>query len=229
MKELSLFSGAGGGLLGAKLLGWMHCGYVEINDYCQRVIAQRIEDGILDRAPIFGDINAFIGEGYADAYQGLVDVVTAGFPCQYYSTAARGRQRKSKDLLPETMSVIEIIRPKFALLENTSRKPIRAAAVELSRLGYGCRCAEISSAAVGSIDNRRRYWLYADANIEGESYGTEYEEVASVCRLPKMDWWETEPSVMGMANVLANRVDRLKALGNGQVPIVAATAWELLR
>tara|TARA_R100001377_G_scaffold83410_1_gene64876 strand:- start:324 stop:599 length:276 start_codon:yes stop_codon:yes gene_type:complete len=60
MKELSLFSGAGGGLLGTKLLGWEHCGYVEFNDYCQRVIAQRIDDGFLDEAPIFSDIKAFI-------------------------------------------------------------------------------------------------------------------------------------------------------------------------
>jgi hypothetical protein len=28
---------------------------------------------------------------------------------------------------------------------------------------------------------------------------------------------------------VASRVDRLKALGNGQVPRVAATAWEMLR
>jgi hypothetical protein len=27
---------------------------------------------------------------------------------------------------------------------------------------------------------------------------------------------------------VASRVDRLKALGNGQIPAVAATAWEIL-
>jgi hypothetical protein len=27
---------------------------------------------------------------------------------------------------------------------------------------------------------------------------------------------------------MANRVDRLKAIGNGQVPLCAATAWRLL-
>jgi hypothetical protein len=27
---------------------------------------------------------------------------------------------------------------------------------------------------------------------------------------------------------VANRVDRLRAIGNGQVPIVAATAWRIL-
>ena len=37
MRELSLFTGAGGGLLGTKLLGWEHCGYVESDDYCQPI------------------------------------------------------------------------------------------------------------------------------------------------------------------------------------------------
>jgi len=39
VKELFLFSGAGGGLLGTHLLGWRPVGYVEIDDYCQRVLA----------------------------------------------------------------------------------------------------------------------------------------------------------------------------------------------
>ena len=56
MRELSLFSGAGGGLLGTKLLGWQTVGYVEFNEYCQKVLKQRILDGIFDEAPIFGDI-----------------------------------------------------------------------------------------------------------------------------------------------------------------------------
>jgi DNA (cytosine-5)-methyltransferase 1 len=41
-------------------------------------------------------------------------------------------------------------------------------------------------------------------------------------------WWSTEPAVGRVAHGVANRVDRLKAIGNGQVPIVAATAWEIL-
>jgi hypothetical protein len=28
---------------------------------------------------------------------------------------------------------------------------------------------------------------------------------------------------------VANRVDRLKAIGNGQVPLCAATAWRVLK
>lgn len=41
-------------------------------------------------------------------------------------------------------------------------------------------------------------------------------------------WWPTEPDVGRVANGMAARVDRLKAIGNGQVPRVAATAWEIL-
>lgn len=40
--------------------------------------------------------------------------------------------------------------------------------------------------------------------------------------------WPTEPNVGRVAHGVAARVDRLKAIGNGQVPRVAATAFELL-
>ena len=42
------------------------------------------------------------------------------------------------------------------------------------------------------------------------------------------DWWAAEPGVVRMVHGLAHRVDRLAALGNGQVPIVACRAWERL-
>jgi DNA (cytosine-5)-methyltransferase 1 len=41
-------------------------------------------------------------------------------------------------------------------------------------------------------------------------------------------WWITEPDVGRVANGVAARMDRLKAIGNGQVPAVAATAFRLL-
>jgi DNA (cytosine-5)-methyltransferase 1 len=41
-------------------------------------------------------------------------------------------------------------------------------------------------------------------------------------------WWKTEPRVDRVANGVDARVDRLKAIGNGQVPLCAATAWKLL-
>jgi len=42
------------------------------------------------------------------------------------------------------------------------------------------------------------------------------------------DFWSTEPNVGRVVDGLAFRMDRLKAIGNGQVPLCAATAWRLL-
>ena len=52
--------------------------------------------------------------------------------------------------------------------------------------------------------------------------------------LPSSAWWRQDPAeapesnVGRMADGVAARVDRLKAIGNGQVPIVAALAWRIL-
>lgn len=41
--------------------------------------------------------------------------------------------------------------------------------------------------------------------------------------------WPAEPGMGRVADGVAHRVDRIKALGNGQVPRVAAAAWEILK
>ena len=42
-------------------------------------------------------------------------------------------------------------------------------------------------------------------------------------------WWEAEPDVGRVADGVASRVDRLRALGNGQVPAVVRLAWRELQ
>jgi DNA (cytosine-5)-methyltransferase 1 len=42
------------------------------------------------------------------------------------------------------------------------------------------------------------------------------------------DYWSIEPTIPRVADGVAARVDRLKAIGNGQVPLCAATAWRIL-
>jgi len=168
MRELSLFSGAGGGLLGSKLLGWKTIGYVEFNDYCQRVIAQRIKDGIFDDAPIFGDIRAFIREGYAAVYQGMVDVITAGFPCQPFSVAGKRRgEDDERNMWPETIKCIRIIRPRFALLENVpallAHRYGRRIFGDLAESGYDCKWRVLSAAELGAPHKRDRLWILAYA------------------------------------------------------------------
>jgi DNA (cytosine-5)-methyltransferase 1 len=42
------------------------------------------------------------------------------------------------------------------------------------------------------------------------------------------DWWASESSVQRVVDGVAYRVDRLTAIGNGQVPAVAAVAFKIL-
>ena len=42
-------------------------------------------------------------------------------------------------------------------------------------------------------------------------------------------WWAVEPRVGRVAHGVASRVDRLKAIGNGQVPQVVAAVWRKLK
>jgi DNA (cytosine-5)-methyltransferase 1 len=44
----------------------------------------------------------------------------------------------------------------------------------------------------------------------------------------RREWWQVEPNVGRVADGVAYRVDRLKAIGNGQVPLCAATAFRIL-
>ncbi len=164
MRELSLFSGAGGGLLASRLLGWTTIGYVEYDDYCQRVIAARIRDGHLDDAPVFGDIRAFISEGYADSYQELVDVVSGGFPCQPFSVAGKSEgENDERNMWPETAAVIGRVRPRHVFLENVpgllAHQYAHAIFGELAALGYDCRWQVISAANVGALHRRERLWI----------------------------------------------------------------------
>jgi DNA (cytosine-5)-methyltransferase 1 len=52
--------------------------------------------------------------------------------------------------------------------------------------------------------------------------------IAERTNTSKQGWWEIEPNVGRVAHGVAARVDRLKAIGNGQVSEVARRAWEVL-
>lgn len=41
-------------------------------------------------------------------------------------------------------------------------------------------------------------------------------------------WWQTEPTLDRVVNGFPGRLDQLRAIGNGQVPQVAALAWRIL-
>lgn len=166
LRELSLFSGTGGGLLGTKLLGFRAVGYVERDPYCQAVLEARIRDGLLDRAPIFGDIRAFLRDGWADRYRGLVDVVTAGFPCQPFSVAGKRRaDADERNLWPETAECIRRVRPRFALLENVpglaAHSYFGTVLGDLAALGFDAEWLVLGADDAGAPHRRKRLWILA--------------------------------------------------------------------
>jgi DNA (cytosine-5)-methyltransferase 1 len=147
-------------------------GYVENNDYCQKIIAQRIKDGYLPEAPIFGDIRAFLSEGFAASYQGMVDVVSGGFPCQPFSVAGKRKgDLDERNLWPDTLACIRIVQPAFCLLENVpgllAHPYFGTILRDLAESGYDARWKVISAAELGAPHRRDRLWIMAIATSGG--------------------------------------------------------------
>lgn len=220
--ELALFAGAGGGLLASRLLGWRTVCAVEIDGYRRACLRARQDDGSLEPFPIWDDIRTFDGA----PWRGRVDVVSGGFPCQGYSGAARGRT-VADDLWPEMRRVVADVAPRYVFAENVVRRAIDRAADDLEKMGYHTKALPLSAADLGADHIRKRYWLLAHANNDRE---LRMSLNAKVAQLPSLrpSVWETGPGEPRMADGLANRMERLAATGDGQVPIVAATAWRLL-
>lgn len=91
----------------------------------------------------------------------------------------------------------------------------------------------------GRIANQRRRTRNGtskdDANSSGKSKRKQAIQADSITRGGNArqepgcgDWWAAEPAVVRMVYGIPYGVDRIRALGNAQVPIVAATAWNIL-
>jgi len=223
MNELALFAGAGGGLLGSRLLGHTPVCAVELDEYARRVLLARQQDGHLPKFPIWDDICTFDGK----PWRGRIDIVSGGFPCQPFSSAARGRN-VTPDLWPEMLRVVLAVRSRFVFAENVKREPIERAAADLAGIGYRCRAAQVSGSSVGAPHIRKRWWLLGDSNSHGESMGAEHGEVGRMSIPCRGVWPAPDRGGLRARNGLAHRLDRMRTIGNGQIPAVAALAWHVL-
>ena len=250
MNELALFAGAGGGILGGHLLGWRTVCAVERDAYAAQVLAQRQNDGILRPFPIWSDVCSFDGK----PWRGIVDVVSGGFPCQDISAAGKGAgiDGEKSGLWRHMARIISEVRPRFVLVENSPLLVRRGLAVvvgDLAEMGYDAQWCRISALDAGAPHERDRIWVVAqdvdnaisercepwrlyhreDDGNQLSAAGKYAIQNPVICTAAGYGNWPTEPGMGRVANGVAHRVDRIKALGNGQVPRVAVAAFSMLK
>lgn len=105
--------------------------------------------------------------------------------------------------------------------DNSARQPQQAGQQQECRVG-----AEYSGKDLADAVREREQRI-----ITGKPYTQVRQEPRERQNRPRCDgfrWWPIEPRVGRVADGVASRVDRIKALGNGQVPRVAAAAFTIL-
>ena len=245
MTHGSLFSGIGGFDLAAEWMGWQNIFQVEIEEYCQRLLAQNFPNVERHR-----DIREFDGKQYA----GRIDIISGGFPCQPFSQAGK-RQGKDdpRHLWPQMLRIISEIEPRWVLGENVSGIFSWSGGLvfdeiqsDLADIGYETIPVRIPAVAVGAPHRRDRWWFVANSNskrLERRSTGGKGEEkqitkrhTRQVCRSFfgwEKNWLEVAAELCVLGNGLPVELDgftlskskhrehQLKGLGNAIVPQVA--------
>lgn len=244
MRELHLFAGAAGGILGGMLLGHTCVCAVEIEPYCRKVLLKRQRDGVLPRFPIWDDIRTFDGK----PWQGRVDIVCGGFPCQDISSAGDGIgiEGARSGLWGEMARVVREVGPGIVFVENSPMLTIRGLGRvlgDLAAMGFNARWGVLGAKHLGAPHERERLWILAtnsdSVRLEAQPNEGAICESARNGRMPRRPsevgcptvWSSPRPigaRLMGVGNGLAHELDRIKACGNGQVPSVAALAYLIL-
>jgi DNA (cytosine-5)-methyltransferase 1 len=220
--------------LASHLIGWDTVCAVEIDGHCQRVLAQRQRDGMLPTFPIWDDIRTFDGK----PWNGCVDVISGGFPCQDISSAGRGAGLSGdrSGLWFEMLRVIGEVRPAYVFAENSPMLRTRGLDVVLeglTALGFDAAWGVLGANHVGGPHRRDRVWIVAADAAESRPPTWDQQDGAGSAGLVGEPWHGEDPKLaaarlLGMGDGMADRMGRIKAAGNGQVPAVAALAWRVL-
>lgn len=184
MRHASLFSGIGAPELAAHWLGWKNEFHCEINPFCRQVLKFWFSN-----STSYDDITT---TDFRE-WQGKIDVLTGGFPCQPFSVA--GRRKGAEDnryLWPEFKRAILEIRPSWIVGENVAGilsmvQPGTKTAMEgepssgkagdqefvvetickdLEAEGYTVQPMVIPACAVGAPHRRDRVWFIANNNCQ---------------------------------------------------------------
>ena len=183
MRHGSLFSGIGGFDLAAQWAGVENVFQVEIDDYCQKVLSKNFPE-----VKRYGDIKEFDGT----KYNGTIDIISGGFPCQPFSVA--GKQKGGEDdrnLWPEMFRVIQEVQPTWVVGENVvaiiNFVEFDNLLADLESEGFEIQTFIIPACGVDAKHRRNRVWVvgYSEHNgslttgdkrkLQGEPNGSEKE------------------------------------------------------
>jgi DNA (cytosine-5)-methyltransferase 1 len=198
------------------------------------------ETDILPAFPIWDDVCTLDGT----PWRGTVDVLCGGFPCQDISAAGKGAgiTGERSGLWKEYARLIGEMRPRFVFAENSPLLRTRGLGVvleDLAALGYDARWGMLGAGDVGAWHQRKRLWLLASDNLQKRVKGEWPQSVARKLRLPgcenvrRLEDLQGRPDIpdsliRGDRNGVPSYVDRIAAIGNAQVPQVAAMAFNIL-
>ena len=249
LTNISLFSGAGGLDLGAKLVGGFRtvC-YVEYDIRAQGTIMSRMRDGGLDKARIWDDVSTFDGKPWRGT-----DIISGGFPCQDVSVA--GKQAGISDghrsgLWKEYARIIREVGPRFVLVENvTGLLGWGGAGIvlgDLAELGYDAFWEVLSAGQIGAPHERERVWMVAypngvrcvclDENEKDIRSRINRQNIAKWVNAPhdillSMDGVISTPcpGVLRVDDGMAEELDGIRQCGNGVCPQTSSIAWQKIK
>jgi DNA (cytosine-5)-methyltransferase 1 len=205
--------------------------FVEIDEWCRRHLAHHWPG-----VPVLADIRSVEPEQIT-ASAGVVDVICGGFPCQDISEAGKrvGIDGARSGLWAEMFRLVRGLRPDWVIAENVAAIRYRGydrVAADLAEAGYTCRPLMVAALHVGATQERKRAWIVANANhprlqrsVGNGKPNPPRQEREAACSEPLRSTcgrWPPGPGAVTdiprMADGPADRVHRLKALGNTIVP-----------
>ena len=170
MTHFSLCSGIGGLDLAAEWAGFRTIAQCEIDDYASKVLAKNFPG-----VPNLHDIRTVTNErlGELGISHDDITVISAGFPCQPYSLAGKGRgDRDERDLWGEVARVLGEVKPRWFVGENTpglfareNQRYFRRILNDLAALGYRVGWGIWGAYDVGAPHKRDRVFILAHRNI----------------------------------------------------------------
>lgn len=166
LKVLDLFSGIGGFSLGLERTGGFETvAFCDIEPFAQKVLKKNWPN-----VPIFPDVRTL-------DYDGTVDVITGGYPCQPFSTAGkRDGKEDDRHLWPAMFSLIKKYRPAWIIGENVAghiSMGLDDVLLDLESEGYTPRPFSVPACAIDAKHKRERVWIVANSSRIGHGQGRE--------------------------------------------------------